>query len=501
MSKHISNSSEWTFKLLEKYDQEIAKLADEYRLDTYPNQIEIITAEQMLEAYSSIGMPLGYHHWSFGKQLLLNQKNYRRGHMGLAYEIVINSDPCISYLMEENSMCMQAMVIAHACYGHNSFFKNNYLFKTWTHADAIIDYLLYAKNYITECEEHYGIGEVEHLLDSCHALINYGVDRYKHPAPLSLHEERIKQKNREQYLQSQVNDLWRTIPQNSKNESSELKLHFPYEPQENILEFIEKHAPLLRPWQREIIRIVRKISQYFYPQRQTKVMNEGWACFWHHQLINDLYKKHLVSDEFMLEFLQNHTNVIYQPTFTSAHYTGLNPYSLGFSIFSDIRRICEKPTAEDCTFFPTLVNTDWVSAVDFAMRNFKDESFINQYLSPHIIRKLRLFTILNEAEKPELLISAIHDEHGYEYIKRVVAKQYNLSYSEPDIQVYKADIKGDRSLTLHHNIIDGKPLTDNCEELLKHLYRLWGFPIHLKSIAADGTVDKVYQCMVSSTPG
>ena len=109
--------------------------------------------------------------------------------MGLAYEIVINSNPCIAYLMEENTMMMQALVIAHACFGHNSFFKGNYLFRTWTDAEAIIDYMVFAKRYISDCEERYGIEEVENLLDSCHALQNHGVDRYKRPNPVSMREE------------------------------------------------------------------------------------------------------------------------------------------------------------------------------------------------------------------------------------------------------------------------------------------------------------------------
>ena len=180
----IATGSEWTFELIERYDREIARIADEYGLDTYPNQIEVISSEQMMDAYASVGMPVGYHHWSFGKQFLASSKRYQRGQMGLAYEIVINSNPCIAYLMEENTMTMQALVIAHACYGHNSFFKGNYLFRTWTDADAIIDYLVFARNYIAECEERHGVEAVEQLLDSCHALMNYGVDRYKRPSQL-----------------------------------------------------------------------------------------------------------------------------------------------------------------------------------------------------------------------------------------------------------------------------------------------------------------------------
>ncbi len=285
----ISTGSEWTFELIQTYDREIARIAAGYALDTYPNQIEVITAEQMMDAYASVGMPLGYHHWSYGKHFLSTEKSYSRGQMGLAYEIVINSDPCIAYLMEENTICMQALVVAHACYGHNSFFKGNYLFRTWTDASSIIDYLVFAKQYIMQCEERHGIDAVEDLLDSCHALMNYGVDRYKRPYPISAEEERRRQKDREEHMQKQINDLWRTIPKGADKYSDKDNARFPAEPQENILYFIEKHAPLLEPWQREIVRIVRKIAQYFYPQRQTQVMNEGWATFWHYTLMNDLY--------------------------------------------------------------------------------------------------------------------------------------------------------------------------------------------------------------------
>ncbi len=148
----ICDTSEWTFPLLERFDAEIGRIAhDTYGLDTFANQIEVITSEQMIDAYSSVGLPINYHHWSFGKHFVATEQNYRRGYMGLAYEIVINSDPCIAYLMEENSLPMQALVIAHACYGHNSFFKGNYLFQTWTSADAIIDYLVFARTYVAEC--------------------------------------------------------------------------------------------------------------------------------------------------------------------------------------------------------------------------------------------------------------------------------------------------------------------------------------------------------------
>ncbi|MFY0677441.1 MAG: SpoVR family protein [Neptuniibacter sp.] len=489
----ISTGPEWSFELIEKYDQEIGRIAAEYGLDTYPNQIEVITSEQMMDAYSSVGMPLNYNHWSYGKQFVETEQNYKRGRMGLAYEIVINSDPCISYLMEENTMTMQALVIAHACYGHNSFFKGNYLFQTWTDASAIIDYLLFAKSYIHRCEERHGANVVEELLDSCHALMNYGVNRYVRPQPLTADEEKDRQQSREEYIQRHLNDLWNTIPK-KEDGTPPPQERFPKEPEENLLYFIEKNAPLLEPWQREIVRIVRKVAQYFYPQKQTQVMNEGWACFWHYTLLHHMHDEGLVTDGFMMEFLHSHTSVVYQPPFDSPYFNGINPYTLGYNMMQDIRRICENPTDEDREWFPEFAGTDWKATLDYAMRNYKDESFILQFLSPNLIRELKLFNIMDDSSRPTLEVTSIHDEEGYRKIRENLSSQYNLGNREPNIQVYNVDVRGDRSLTLRHFMHNQQPLGESTNEVLRHIHRLWGFDILLESVMPDGTVSKTYNC-------
>lgn len=284
----ISTGADWDFDLIERYERVIGACAGACGLDTYRNQIEIISSEQMLDAYAGAGLPVLYPHWTYGKEFIRNEQAYRKGYQALAYEIVINSDPCIAYLMEENTMAMQALVIAHACFGHNSFFNGNYLFQQWTEADAIVDYLVFARCYVMECEERYGQAEVEAVLDSCHALSPHGVDRFKRAQPLSQKEERAREEARRVHQQRHFNDLWRTVPGREPTQSSGKKRDFPAAPEENILYFVEKHSPKLEPWQRELVRIVRKIAQYFYPQAQTKVMNEGWATFWHYHLINRL---------------------------------------------------------------------------------------------------------------------------------------------------------------------------------------------------------------------
>ena len=494
MSRVLSEGSDWSFELIERYDGAIAAAAAEFGLDTYPNQIEIITSEQMLDAYASGGLPVGYPHWSYGKEFIRNERAYRSGQQGLAYEIVINSDPCIAYLMEENTMAMQALVVAHASYGHNSFFKGNHLFRQWTAPDAIVDYLLFARRYVMECEEKHGAAEVEAVLDSCHALMSHGVDRYRRPAPLTLKAEAARLAARESHRERQFNDMWRTLPVSERPREAGVDAPFPAEPQENLLYFIEKLAPALEPWQRELARIVRKLAQYFYPQGQTKVMNEGWATFWHYTLLNRLHEQRQVTDGFMLEVLKNHTNVVYQPPFDSNIFPGINPYALGFAMFTDLRRICERPDAEDREWFPQLAGSDWKATLDFAMRNFKDESFIAQYLSPRLIREFRLFAIADHESETELGVDCIHDDAGYRRVRKLLSHQHSIEERVPDVQIHRYARDADRSLTLRYRRLRGRPLSGAATEVLKHVRRLWGFPVRLESVDVDNRVLETLEC-------
>ena len=489
----LSHGADWDRPLLEKYDAAIRDTAAEYGLDTYANQIEIITSEQMLDAYASTGLPIGYPHWSFGKEFIRNEQAYRRGQQGLAYEIVINSDPCIAYLMEENTIATQALVIAHACYGHNSFFKGNHLFQQWTAADSILDYLVFARRYVMECEERHGEAAVEEILDAAHALMPHGVDRYRRPAPLTVRAEEARMKERQAYEERQYNDLWRTLPDKTATPAKHNGV-FPAEPQENILWFVEKFSPKLEPWQRNLVRIVRKLAQYFYPQGQTKVMNEGWAVFWHYTILNRLHEKGLVDDGFMLEFLKSHTNVMHQPAYDSPHYGGLNPYTLGYAIFNDIKRICDEPDDEDREWFPDIAGTDWHKVLDFAMRNYKDESFIAQYLSPRLMRELRLFALADHADEDALVVDSIHDEQGYRRVRKVLSEQHAQETRVPDVQIVRYDRDGDRSLELKHFCYRDRPLTEAAGEVVKHLYRLWGFPVRLETWKGDTRVGDVVKC-------
>lgn len=486
----LFEGSNWDFDILDRTYNAIEDIAlNDLGLNVYPNQVEIISSEQMLDAYSSIGMPLMYQHWSFGKHFVQEEKLYNKGFRGLAYEIVINSNPCISYNMEENTMAMQTLVMAHAAFGHNHFFKNNYLFQQWTDADGILDYLEFAKKYIAKCEERYGPEAVEEVLDAAHALMDHGVYRYRRPPEPSLREKKARERERQEHEEREFNDLWRTVPTINKDQDDESQkdalerkkmLHLP---EENLLHFIERYSPVLKTWQRDILRIVGNVAQYFYPQKQTKVMNEGCATFVHFYIVNALYNKGLIPEGAMLEILHSHSNVLAQPDYNDQRYSGINPYALGFAMMDDIRRICVEPTEEDREWFPEIAGCDdWRSVLKDAWANYRDESFILQFLSPTVMRKFRLFALADDTKDDFYSISAIHNRRGYRQVRDALARSHDVAVLDPDIQVFDVDLLGDRQLRLKYTARDGIPLDEkNRDMVLVHMKRLWGYDVVMET--------------------
>lgn len=488
---------DWDFDGLRRAYDAISDIAlGELKLDIYPNQIEVITFEQMLDAYSSIGMPLMYKHWSFGKHFARDETLYRHGLRNLAYEIVINSNPCIAYLMEENSMMMQTLVTAHAAFGHNHFFKNNNLFKQWTDADGILDYLEFAKTYIARCEERHGEDAVERVIDAAHALMIQGVNRYPRRKSLNLREEETRSRERREEQERAYNELWRTVPANARSHRSTTeseRRQLLGLPEENILYFLEKKAPLLKPWQREILRIVRHVAQYFYPQKQTKMMNEGCATFVHYYVMNRLHQTGFLNDGAMMEFFQSHTGAVFQPDFDHRGYSGINPYALGFGMMQDIKRACENPTDEDRVWLPEIAGSgDWVNVLKDGWADHRDESFIRQFLSPALIRQMKFFDLADDS-KSDLVVKAIHNERGYQTIRTKLADQFDVVQNEPEIEVVDVDLDGDRKLLLQHRVYSGI-LTDerDTQMVLQHLADLWGYEVVLAEVAQSDTVLKQY---------
>ena len=476
--KPLFTDSEWSIEKIEKTWKAINKIATEkFGLDYYPVQIELITAEQMLNNYSSNALPIMYSHWSFGKSFVQNERSYNKGITGLAYEVVINTNPCIAYLMESNSMTMQTLVMAHACCGHNFFFKNNYLFKKWTDAESIVDYMKFARNYIKDCEYKYGEDHVELFLDACHSIKNNSINKYKKP---SKRKSQTIERKKEwlKYNEESFTDMWRTLPRSRTSQETTEQEEPKYElPEENLLYFIETYSDTLKPWQREICRIVRTLAQYFYPQMQTQLCNEGCATFWHYHIMTELYEQGLITDGSYLEFLESHTGVTYQPQWTSNRYGGINVYALGFAMFQDIKRICEKPTEEDRYWFPDICDTNWVETIKDIQKNYRDEGFILQYLSPKVIRDFKLFTATHKEQDTYYTVSATHSDEDILKVRKDLAEAYDVNQRIPRIEV--TDVDSDGWLILSH-YSENRLHYEEAKKTAMYIYALWGKRIKIE---------------------
>jgi stage V sporulation protein R len=240
------------------------------------------------------------------------------------------------------------------------------------------------------------------------------------------------------------------------------------------------------------------MSQYFHPQRQTKVINEGFACYTHNYIMNRLYDKGLVSEGSMLEFLKVNSGVIYQGNWeqSGAH---LNPYKLGLSILNDIERICNAPTEEDYEWFPNITGSkNHLEIILDAVKNYRDESFIKQYLSPKVIRDMRLFHIVDEEHSSTYEVKNIHNQDGYREIRKMLAQKYEISRHDPDIQIVNANIQNSRILELVHYAVDDQLLVhDDAIRTLTHVKRLWGFDAKLTTVDKGGELLEVFTSNLS----
>jgi stage V sporulation protein R len=213
-------------------------------------------------------------------------------------------------------------------------------------------------------------------------------------------------------------------------------------------------------------------------------MNEGCATYCHYQILTHLHERGQIDDGAFLEFLTSHTNVIRQPEFDDPSYGGINPYALGFGMMQDIERICTRPTGEDREWFPDIAGRgDAMAVLRDIWTNYRDESFIAQFLSPHLIRQWRLFHLVDDPDAPELRVEAIHDERGYRHVRRVLSRQYDIAWQDPDIQVTDVDLAGDRRLIVHHHVVNGGLLAEaDARQVLQHLADLWGYDVVLKEV-------------------
>jgi stage V sporulation protein R len=395
---------EYSASDLKNWCKKIESIVNETGLDFYPQEFEVVSYKEMIGYEAYIGMPSRYPHWSFGKAYDHFESLYRYNLTGLPYEMVINSNPCIAYLMKDNTLLLQILTMAHV-YGHNDFFKNNRLFREGTRASYTIEMFKSDANIIREYinDPSIGYNEVEKILNAAHSI----------------------------RLQTQ-----RAIGMKKSKDSQK----------DDLLEFIIMHGNL-KEWQKNVLNVVRKETDYFIPQIETKIMNEGWASYWHYKILNRLE----LPQSLYLEFIKRHNDVI------TPSMGMVNPYHLGFKIFEDL----EKRYGLDKIFEVRLLE--------------RDEPFIRRYLTEDLCYNLNLFQYSKKGDY--YVVDNISDHTGWKEIRKTLCNNCGMG-SIPNIVVDNISSK-DNTLILKQ-IYDGRELNPTyTEATLKYIYDLWGNPVQL----------------------
>jgi stage V sporulation protein R len=454
-------------KELEIAVEQIWDVARGFGLDPYPTNFEIVPATVMYEV-GSYALPGRYSHWTFGKAYHRMKTMYDFG-LSKIYEVVINTNPSYGFLLETNSPIQNKMVIAHVL-GHVDFFKNNtYFSKTnrrmvesvSTHAQRMMEY-----------EFKYGRKTVERFLDSVLAIEEH-IDPYffiKREVPISEEKRRDEHRRKD----GRYDDLWlldeRRAAKVEGDDKEKESDQAPREqlPEKDLLFYIMKNSPSLAPWQRDAIAMVHEEMEYFVPQMQTKIMNEGWASIWHARIMRALD----LSTSDHIEFANLHSGVV------SPQKGQLNPYYLGYKIYEDIERRWNEPSTDDRKKFGRR-GSEGRDKI-FEVRELEnDVSFLRNYLTEELCEELDLF-VFELIEEEEWTIT----EKRWEKVRdQLVSNMTNFGF--PYLQVEDGDYNGNRELYLKHRY-EGTELDMRYgRKALEHVHALWGRPVHLETVVDD----------------
>lgn len=448
---------------LQVWDEKIKVFVEKYKLNCYPQEFEICDHNEMLGYMAYSGMPSRYGHWSWGKSFEKQKTLYDYGVSGLPYEMVINSNPCLAYLMRDNSLLLQVLTMAHV-YGHNDFFANNFTFTSGTKAEYTIEMF---RNHADRMASYMddpsiGIDLVEDVVDNAHAL-SYNCTRNLGITKLSQAEQR--QRAWEKSTPA-PDPNWEIHPKKEFHAPELNKV--PLEPEEDVLGFIATYNPYLPEWKRDVLRIVEEEAKYFMPQIETKIMNEGWASYWHFKILNALN----LPQGMHLEFLVKHNQVI------RPHPGGLNPYHLGFIIWHDIERrwnsgetgVEWSETKDEPQPYTDENDSPGRKKMFEVRKSDRDSSFLRRFLTPEIMRELDLFQ--HEKRGKERIVTKVADDESWQEIKENMIRGTGTS-SIPVIKVEDADFGKNRTLHLKH-YHDGRDLQlEYAEHTLRHVQKLW----------------------------
>jgi len=419
--------SDWSFKELEKWDKEICKVGRDLGMEWYPIEYEVIDYHEMIGAMAYVGMPTHYRHWSYGKSFERTQTMYNLGMEGLPYEMIINSNPSIAYLMKENPMSTHLLTMSH-CIGHSHFFKNNRMFAE-TDPDNVISRFKNAAKRINKymADPNIGVEKVEAALDSCHAI------RYQIPRTPGI---------KRRTLAEQREDLIVRINRGDAGVDEFDLARNPIVPEQNLLLFIRDNCRNMPEWKKDILTIVERESQYFLPQAYTKIMNEGLACAGHYKIMNTLK----LPQEYQLAFIKLHNQVV------RPHLGRINPYHLGFHMLQEIEK------------------RDGWSAVIEACALHNDESFLRRFLDYDICNELNLFSYSFKRQRRAHTIDSVSSKDGWKSVREALITNVGLN-SVPVFKVINLGLND--ALYLQHEH-DGRDLDiPTANKVLNHIANLW----------------------------
>lgn len=447
------------YKKLHIAIEEITEIASGFGLDFFPMRYEICPAD-IIYTFGAYGMPTRFTHWSFGKQFHKMKLHYDLG-LSQIYELVINSNPCYAFLLDTNSLIQNKLIIAHVL-AHSDFFKNNIRF-SHTRRDMVESMAATAER-ISNYEMLYGKEEVETFLDAVLSI-------QEHIDP-SITKTTFKKRtnDQEEAVQSEIktpyDDLWKLDPELTQEQPKKQKNKLPTEPEKDLLLFIEMYSRNLEPWQQDIISMMREEMLYFWPQLETKIMNEGWASYWHQRILREMD----LTPEETIEFAKLNAGVV-QPSKTS-----INPYYLGIKMFEDIERRYDNPTEE---MIKNGVKPNSGRNMMFEVREIEsDISFIRNFLTKDLVKRedMYLFQKQDNAYR-------ITDKDFEEVRSQLITARVNGGF--PFIYVENGDYSRNGELYLIHGYEDIELDLPYLENVLQYIYKLWGRIVHIETVIED----------------
>lgn len=465
-------------KRLQAADEKIQEIARQFGLDFFPQEFDVIPAQKMLEIMA-YRFPVNFSHWSFGRDYEKIKTLHEHGE-GIPYEVVLNSDPCRAYLMNTNPFPVQVMVMAHV-YAHNDFMKNSRHFRP-TRRD-ILPSASEAAIRFQKYEMKYKLAEAERLLDAGISIeLNVNPDFFITEENEEQQRERLAQPPKQPEARGQFDDLF---PRQEKKLFTELELvqRTPLEPEQDILLYIVNHSPKpLREWEKDMLSVLRDQSRYFVPQRRTKIMNEGWATYWHRRIMDRLFREGFLNPS------EHGFYNLYNARVLAFHSRQMNPYLVGLKIFEDIEerwdkgrsgrewKECQDPGKKEKWDLKIKQGREKIFAV---RKGYSDRFFIEEFLTEKLFYDLELYTYEGRKEGNE--IKYVIAEKDWQIVKELIVAHLS-TFGQPLILVENGDYKGKRELYLKH-AFDGIELDNEYQErTMEHIYYLWDRPVHLETI-------------------